>query len=213
MSNVSVTVDSNGARIALGKFRLALNQNRELMQEIGNSQLVSVRRTFCEQGSPAGSWAPWAPSTRKRKKPGDLILIGKGRLLNSIKVSAAPGVATLSTSLVYGPVHQFGSRDRGGVAIGPATKEASESTVNVKASSYYRISAELGAGLIGKQRRLFRGPRNARLVNKAAHARHQNIPPRPYLVFRPEDPECIRGIVMRYVNKAAADAGLEGGAR
>ncbi|MGH2344654.1 MAG: hypothetical protein ACRDG4_05475, partial [Chloroflexota bacterium] len=63
--DVVVNVDESKAMVALGRFRLSLQENEELMSEIGASQLVSVRRTFREQGVPAHSWAPLAPSTIK----------------------------------------------------------------------------------------------------------------------------------------------------
>ena len=52
------------------------------------------------------------------------------------------------------------------------------------------------------------GPRNKTNVSK--HTRHQNIPARPYLVFRPEDPRRIQSLVNAYVQRARAAAGLEG---
>jgi len=36
------------------------------MQQIGMSMLVSIRRTFREQGSPANSWMPWRFDHQKR---------------------------------------------------------------------------------------------------------------------------------------------------
>lgn len=58
------------------------------------------------------------------------------------------------------------------------------------------------------ERMRLEGPLNRRAVGK--HSRHQNIRPRPYLVFRPEDPARIRGIVQRYVAEAEKKAGLGG---
>lgn len=223
MSTEVIRVDSSRAMVALGRFRLSLQENDELMRQIGASQLLSVRRTFRDQGVPANSWVPLAPSTIKRdpKKygPGHKLLIDKGTLLNSISFRVQTNSVVIGTSLKYAAVHQFGSRDRG-VAIGPQTEAASKATVNVGASSYYRLSGELGTtrvkkadknGSMRSTRVALLGPRNASLVNVGAHTRHQNIPPRPYLVFRPEDPARIRGIVVRYVNQRAAESGLGAG--
>jgi phage gpG-like protein len=215
MATEIVKVDDSRVVIALGKFRLSLEQNQELMQEIGASQLLSIRRTFREQGSPAGSWAPLAASTIRRNPKiygaGHKLLIRSGRLLNLIHADAEPGLVTIGTNLPYAAVHQFGSRDRG-VGIGPQTEEQSKATVEVGKHSYMRVSAELGVGKLGGRRRRIQGPRNARRVNVRAHSRHQNIPPRPYVVFRPEDPARIRGLVNGYVAKAREQAGLEGNA-
>lgn len=211
---VGVVVDDSRMLVSFGRFRLSLQQNQELMGQIGASMLVSVRRTFREGGSPAGSWVPLAPSTIRRNPrkygAGHKLLIDRGDLLNSIGWRAQPGSVVIGTALKYAAVHQFGSRDRGGVAIGPVTKTASEAVAKVPRSSYYRLSSELGSGRIGGSQAKIQGPRNARRVIRRAHDRHQNIPPRPYLVFRPEDPQRIRGIVVRYVNQAAQQAGLGG---
>lgn len=212
-----IQVDDSKVVIGLGRFSLSLEQNEELMKDIGYSQMKSIYLTFKEQGSPAGSWVPLAASTirgnPKAYGSGHKLLIGIGRtsgqLRNSITPRVLRGSVVIGTSLVYAAVHQFGSRDRS-VEIGPKSLAESKATVNVKAHSYSRLSNELGAGRLGGRRRLIQGPRNAKQVGVGAHTRHQNIPPRPYLVFRPEDPQRIRGIVERYVLKAAKQAGLGG---
>lgn len=211
-----VQVENERVVIALGQFRLSLVQNRELMQEIGNSQLLSVRRTFRDQGSPAGSWVPLAPSTIRGNPKiygaGHKMLIRSGRLLNSIHAQAEPGRVTLGTNLVYAAVHQYGSRDRR-TPIGPRTKTEASATIGVAEHSYFRLAGDLGAGRLAHAgRRRIQGPRNARSIVVRSHRRHQNIPARPYLVFRPEDPARIRGIVNRYILEARKQAGLEGGA-
>ncbi len=208
-----VKVDGSQVTIALGRFRLALAQNEQLMTEIGASQLASIYRTFRAQGSPSGSWAPLAPST-VRSDPkiygaGHKLLVRSGRLRNSIAVSAQPGRVVIGTNLVYAAVHQFGSRDRG-TGIGPRTEAESKATVKVGAHSYFRLSAELGTGKLKNRKRRIAGPRNRQLVQVRSHSRHQNIPARPYLVFRPEDPARIRGLVAAFVQKTAENAGLEG---
>lgn len=209
-----VQVDNSSVVVALGRFRLSLAQNEALMNEIGASQLLSVRRTFRDQGVPANSWVPLSPNTiRSNPKiygAGHKLLVRSGRLLNSIGYQARPGSVVIGTNLKYAAVHQFGSRDRS-TAIGPKSKAESEATVDVKTHGYFRLSGELGVGrLPGRGRRRIAGPRGRNLVIVERHARHQNIPPRPYLVFRPEDPTRIRGIVQRFVAKAKTDAGLGG---
>lgn len=221
--NVVVEVDESKALVALGRFRLSLQENEELMSQIGASMLLSVRKTFRESGVPAHSWAPLSPNTirsdPKKYGPGHKLLIDKGTLLNSITYRAQTGSVVVGTSLIYAAVHQFGSRDRGAVAIGPRTNAQSEATVNVKEHSYHRMAPKLGTsrakradrnGRIRSTLAKISGPRNQKLVHVRAHTRHQNIPARPFLVFRPEDPKRIRGIVVRYVNLRAQAAGLGG---
>lgn len=244
MSTEVIQVDESRVVLALTKFSLSLQQHDELMREIGASQLVSVRRTFREQGSPANSWVPLSPNTIKRDPKrygaGHKMLINKGTLLNSITYAVRGMGVVIGTVLKYAAVHQFGSRDRG-VAIGPQTEAQSKATVEV--GEHTRLQSQFsgsrarlkdpgyattrleGPARKGARRPALRtklaGPRNLvtekiqrigprNITNVVAHDRHQNIPPRPYLVFRPEDPARIRGIVVRYVGKAEKAAGLEG---
>jgi len=215
MSAQVIQIDDSNVRVALGKFRLALAQKGDLMQEIGTAMLVSIRRTFREQGSPANSWMPLAPSTiksnPKKYGSGHKLLIDTGRLLNSIGISqTSPDSVTLGTNVKYAAVHQFGSRDRGAVGIGPRTKEMQSATANVRQHGFARLSSSLGKGRLGNRVRNIRGPRNQIHGVVSAHTRHQNIPARPYLVFRPEDPRRIQGLVNGFIRRAKAQAGLEG---
>src|ERR1019366_8488495 len=124
MANI-VQVDSSRVTVALGRFRLSLAQNEELMNQIGASELLSIRRNFRDQGVPAGSWVPLAPSTIRSNPKiyngGHKLLIRSGRLLNSIQYQARPGSVVIGTNLKYAAVHQFGSRDRS-TAIGPKSE-------------------------------------------------------------------------------------------
>ena len=85
--------------------------------------------------------------------------------------------------------------------------------------TYDRVQAPLGTGSMSitnklgrrqKVTRLLVGPRNATRITARAHTRHQNIPARPYLVFRPEDPRRIQSLVVSFARRAASTAGLAG---
>lgn len=244
MSTEIVQVAQDRVVLALGRFRLGIQQNEELMNIIGASQLVSVRRTFREQGSPSGSWAPLSPNTiaRNPKKygSGHKLLIDKGTLLNSITFAAFTGGVTVGTNLIYARVQQEGSLDRQGAAIGPQARIAGRS-VSVGRHSYKRtreihyrmreLEAKNGEtarrvpapmrtgrhGIIDKNGRkttveaAYQGPHNQTDVKVGAHERFQNIPPRPYLIIRPEDPARIRGLVIAYVGRQRQQAGLSAG--
>ena len=215
MSAEVIQVDDANVKVALGKFRLSLQAKGELMQQIGMSMLVSIRRTFREQGSPANSWMPLAPSTiksdPKRYGSGHKLLIMTGTLLNSIGIAqTSPDQVILSTNVKYAAVHQFGSRDRGSVGIGPRTSKQDAATVNVKEHSFGRLSAALGKGKRGYRSLNIRGPRYQVKIHVPGHTRHQNIPARPYLVFRPEDPQRIQSLVNGYIRRARSAAGLGG---
>ena len=241
-----VQVDDGRVVLALKQFSLSLSQTGDLMQEIGKSQLLSIRRTFREGGSPAGSWVPLSPNTIKSNPkvygPGHKLLIRSGRLLKSIGIfQEKPNEVRLGTNVKYAAVHQFGSRDRK-VGIGPATEAQSKAKVKVGAHSRlqsfsgeavklkspgYATERLEGPALRGKRSPSRRiklagpsnqvtvklpkiGPRNR--ISVAGHERLQNIPPRPFLVFRPEDPARIRGMVSAYVNREKEKAGLGGNA-
>jgi phage gpG-like protein len=158
---------------------------------------------------------PLAPSTiksdPKRYGSGHKLLIMTGTLLNSIGIAqTSPDQVILSTNVKYAAVHQFGSRDRGSVGIGPRTSKQDAATVNVKEHSYARLSAALGKGKLGNRSLNIRGPRNQVKIHVPGHTRHQNIPARPYLVFRPEDPQRIQSLVNGYIRRARSAAGLGG---
>jgi phage gpG-like protein len=214
MSATVIQIDDANVKVGLGKFRLALQEKSELMQEIGMAMLVSIRRTFREQGSPANSWMALAPSTLKKlgaKAAGKKILIDTGTLLNSIGIAqTTPESVIIVTNVKYAAVHQFGSRDRGSIGLGPRTKEQAAATVNVQQHSFARLTRSLGKGRLGNRVMNIRGPRNQIRGTVSAHARHQNIPARPYLVFRPEDPQRIRNLVNGYIQRAQSAAGLGG---
>ena len=210
-----IQVDDSRATVALGKFRLNLAQDEELMRTMGGVMLLSIAKTFREEGSPAGSWMPLAPSTIRsygKKAAGHKLLMMSGRLFRSIKFTASPGQVLIgpSADVRYAAVHQFGSRDRGSVGIGPRTSKQDAATVNVKEHSYARLSAALGKGKLGNRSLNIRGPRNQVKIHVPGHTRHQNIPARPYLVFRPEDPQRIQSLVNGYIRRARSAAGLGG---
>jgi phage virion morphogenesis protein len=209
-----IQIDASRATIALGKFRASLAQRGELMKAIGLYMMGSVARTFRQEGSPEGSWPRLAPSTIKSDPSfygeGHKLLIGRtGRLFQSIHAQSDENQAVIGTNLVYARVHQFGSRDRGAV-FGPRTAKMEAATVNVKQHGFARLARALGKGRLGNSPRNIKGPRNQIRGTVSAHTRHQNIPARPYLVFRPEDPERIQSLVNSFVRRAQAQAGLGG---
>lgn len=221
MPDIEIHVNSGAAISAVMRFGRTLENRQRLLVELGLAMLVSIRRTFREQGSPADSWAPLAESTR-RKNPklygaGHKLLVLSGRLLNSIGITTQGANAVLiGTNLVYAAVHWFGSRDRGG-AVGPQARLEGRD-VAVAERSYFRRQGlrAVKARVVdadGKTRtHTYRqiGPANARQVTVSQHRRFQNIPARPYLVIRPEDPGRLAEVAQNYVKRARAEAGLEG---
>jgi phage virion morphogenesis protein len=219
MAALRVQVDSDGAARALGQFAANTSAGKrvQLMKTIGAGQLVSVYRTFSEEGSPAGSWPALAASSVKRMKGsagGHKLLIQSGRLRNSIRVQAEQSKVTLGTNLSYAGVHQFGSRDRG-AGQGPQARIAGRDVSVGKHESHWMQRRGLrGVSIVdknGNRRTVIRkevGPLQRKSFSVGSHRRFQNIPARPYLVFRPEDPGRIEQQVQLFYVAQAKDAGL-----
>lgn len=210
---VTVQVDAGGVTLGLNKLALLFVQKKDLMEAIGMSQLRSIYKTFADEGSPAHSWMPLSPRTIRRNPrkygAGHKLLIDSGRLRNSIGVKATQNSVVIGTNLVYAAVHQYGSRDFG---FGARTAEQESALTKGHASYSYLRLDRVHYGKSGGHRRRIAGPRNAKRVTVPGQlfGYHQNIPPRPYLVFRPEDPERLRKMVETYVRNSAGELGLGG---
>ena len=176
----------------------------------------------------------------KKYGSGHKLLIDRGTLQNSITFAVSTSAVVIGTNLKYAAVHQFGSRDRTGGPIGPQARLRDRSalvqghTRTVKLAPRYELREVTDSK--GRKRRVpmkvykeeksitdsrghtrtvVRNIPNLGLTQThrvGAHRRFQNIPARPYLVFRPEDPERLRAIAVQFNNKAIADAGLKAGA-
>lgn len=165
MAGLDVKVNAKQFQIALKNFSARIAPV-PLLKVFGQVMRSSIERTFREQGSPAGSWAPLAASTLKRGKGGigRKILIQSGRLKNSVTPAEYPIIGNtlvIGTNLKYAAVQQTG-------------------------------------GAAGR-----RGP------FKKKKGRRPFIPARPFLVFRPEDPQRMAEAADRYIAAAAQKEGLK----
>jgi phage gpG-like protein len=214
---VTLDVQSGQVLIALDAFKGGVANKRALMQTIGAGQLVSVRRTFAEEGVPKGSWAPLSESSKRWKKytAGHKLLIGKSRLINSINAQAGEISVAIGIGVIYAAVQNFGSRDRG-MAIGPQARLADRAS-QVKAYQYTRAVATRDVFkhevITNKANRLQRVTRKVvsgvSFVSVGAHGRFQKIPARAFMVFRPEDLQRIREEVSGFMTEQARKAGLD----
>ena len=191
---VNVAVDDRELRASLSGFVGSLSDKQRMLRMVGALMAKSIAMTFREQGSPAGSWPALAESTRRRRgyTAGHKLLVLSGILRGSVTnpggYQVSGSTLTIGTNLVYARVQQEGSRDRMGAAYGPQAKLAGRA---VKVGSHLRSRKFKGAGPKEKGERMG--------IHIAAHTRHQNIPPRPYLVFRPEDPQRIGSGIATYL--------------
>lgn len=134
MTRIQITLDDAAAQAALARLAQRLGDMRPVLKDVGESLLASTKDRFAQQRGPDG--APWAPlsdatllATMRRAVAGKGLnrrgggtrvaavralarrraLVGETRALSSqfgVQVDAQ-GV-TLSTSMVYAAVHQFG---------------------------------------------------------------------------------------------------------
>jgi phage virion morphogenesis protein len=199
MRAASIKVRNEEVLINLDTLVSAIKDVPDMLAVIGAYMLGSVARTFRDQGSPAGVWPELAESTKKKKgyTAGHKLLIMSGLLFGSIKYKVSGRSVTIGTPLKYGPVHQYGSLDRMGGSIGAQAKIDGRS---VHVDDFRRMRT------LQKENKK-KGERRIRVEQKVSgHDRHQNIPARPYLVFRPEDPSNIELAVAGYVRKKAPNA-------
>ena len=224
MPAVAVSTTADKVVISLTQFQATLAERTELMRTIGAGQLVSIRHTFADSGSPAGSWAPLAESTKKKKgyTEGHKLLILSSRLLNSITFDADSSSVTLGTNVSYARVQQLGSGE-GSVKVKARTGHlllAHHYNLREVKSSDGKSHMVPTPSSTGKHRSIdkngrtitvkakFAGPRRLATFDVAAHERTGGIPARPYLVFRPEDPARILEETRLFAELKATEAGM-----
>lgn len=174
----TITVREDQVLISLGLVEGRVADRDGILNIVGVYMYQSLKKTFREEGSPAGSWPKLAESTKKKKgyTAGHKLLIGKGDLFTSIRAVVANGVLIFGTGLAYAAVQMYGSADRSGGSIGAQARIAGRS-VKVKAHGRMRSI------------KVDKDTPRVRIQSKVSgHDRFQNIPARPYLVIRPEDP-------------------------
>jgi phage gpG-like protein len=201
VAEVVVKVDASKVTLALAQFRLGIEQRAELMQTLGAGQLKSIYQTFDEQGSPAGSWRGLSFSSKgwmKRKySAGHKLLIDTGHMRNSIGSVASGDTVTLGTNVKYAKWQQFGWT---------GTQQVRD----------YTYAGRMGLGRMITTNKLGRKQTVTRKIagpgvpiHVKAHKRLISIPARPFLVFRPEDPQRISEEVSLFLVERARQAGLE----
>jgi len=195
---ITAVVDDKAVRIGLGELRAGISDRASMLRIVGDLMRSSIATTFREEGSPAGSWPALALSTKRNKKykGAHKLLVLSGRLFGSFTYATDGDTLTIGTNVVYAGVHQFGSADRRGGSIGAQAKIAgrgvsvgSYAALRVRAFRQYGVDKRRGKdGKLHTVHVRAQGPDNATRYNVREHTRHQNIPARPFLVFRPEDP-------------------------
>jgi phage virion morphogenesis protein len=216
----TVIVDQQQVLFGLGQFKAEVSDRTALLRIVGELMRTSIARTFREEGSPAGSWPQLAASTKKKKgyTTGHKLLILSGRLFGSFTYVTSGDTLTIGTDVPYAEVHQLGSRDYMGGAAGPRTA-AQMSVVGpyagLRRTPFRRYGKEKRVGKDGKTRTVRvreQGPDNAKRFQVKEHNRRQNIPARPFLVFRPEDPSRFVLGIDAYMRGKAVKIGKVGGA-
>ena len=175
---VSIRVNDQQFRFALRNFSSAI-QPRPLLQIASQVMRGSIAETFAEEGSPAGSWPALAPFTIRKL---GAAAAGHKLLIMSGRLRNSITHVIEGSRLIIGTNLVYaGIHQFGGYA---GRSSPSPRTLS-------RHSARQAKG--------FHGP---------VGFRRPFIPPRPYLVFRPEDPERMREGMEIYINAQARMAGL-----
>ena len=198
MSGTSITIDQNQLLITLGSLQASVADRSAILRIVGAYMLGSVQTTYREEGFPAGSWPELAESTKRNKAytAGHKLLVMSGRLFDSLIAAFSSDSVSIGTGVNYARVQFYGSADRQGSQAGGGPK-LNRDHVHVSAYDALRVVKFRGYGndartdKNGKTRNLrvrAQGADNASRYKVGEHDRHQNIPARNPLVFRPEDP-------------------------
>lgn len=205
MSSPVIRIDGAKVRNALSKFAAGLQpaRRRQLMQTIGLGQLQSIYKTFAEEGSPAGTWPKLSSVSLSWNKysAGHKLLIGRGLLRNSIRVRVvSENKVVIGTGMRYAGVHQFGFS-------GEQKVKGYSYSRRVKSRDQFATFAITNKK--GRKQNVRRRTMSGVVsVTVRPFARKLSIPARPYLVFRPEDPERHQNEVNLWARQQASDAGL-----
>jgi phage virion morphogenesis protein len=200
---IVVKSDATNVTVSLNQFKLSLGARDKLMRIIGLGQLQSIRQTFREGGSPAGSWPPLSAASRSWRKysTGHKLLIDTGLLLNSITFAVQGNSVVIGTGLRYAGIQQYGFD--GDQSVKPYSYTRRQRSRD--AFGRQQITNKLGRSQTVRRKT----SSGIATVNVRAFTRHIRIPPRPFLVFRPEDPARIQSEVDEFVSTSAKQAGLE----
>ncbi len=213
----SVQVNDRAVLLSLGNFQAGIRDRRAMYNLLGVLMVGSIQTTMRESGSPAGSWVPFALSTLRRKgfKPHKLLMLST-RLFSSIKATIGETL-TVGSNLPYARVQNDGSADRKG-SIGPQARIAGRG-VGAYQGKHTRAYGYKLVEVTGKDGKTYKvpkaipfgkrqGPKLVTRFNVAADTRFQNIPARPFAVFRPEDPNKLTVAVERYIMQRAPQGGV-----
>jgi len=199
-------VNTAPVRIALGGFARRITSPM-VGRVIGVHMLASVAQTFRDEGSPAGSWPPLSPATLARARGAKKKLIASGLLRNSVTFEVVPeGDLTrvrVGSNVAYARVHQEGFS--GNVTV-PAHQVRARAHRAKARDVFGKVDA--GGGKL-RRRKLVSGVGFAQAFTRGPFSMRMNIPARPFIVFRPEDPERIVAAVQGVLDEAAQAEGLK----
>lgn len=122
MIEFTYTINSKPVEKALGNFQASLADQSPALRRVADDFREMIARQFSSEGRAEGTpWAPLAPSTLRRRRPGSTgapILQSSGALLRSLTAPGAPGHVeqledqslAIGSSLPYALFHQTGTR-------------------------------------------------------------------------------------------------------
>lgn len=190
---IDFEVKDEGMAVGLARVAEGYRSPLPLMRDIAGFLKKETDDNFAAQGRPAWmGFAPWAPSTLKRRGTNAVMLQDNGRLAGSIAISYDRTHATIGSNVRYAAIHQLG----GTIQRAAYSKQVRHRT-NAK-GELLRTAGFNGKGLVfakGSHKRAL-----TRWFEVPAHA--ITIPARPYLPFTGQgvlQPSARNG-VMRLTN-------------
>lgn len=181
MTGVSFRID--GLEPALGKLAAltrATGDVSPVMDEIGRTVVDHTIGRFDRGISPDGD--PWETSQRAKRQSGQ-TLVDQGHLRDSITHRAGPTEVVVGTSIVYGPIHQFGGR--------------------IERAGGSRINAHGDGGRFRSRRSARKQRGGAVRISIASYGAYViEMPPRPFLGLDGDDRDDIPAIIDRHLRQA-----------
>lgn len=135
-----ITIDDSEVKAALTALAARIDNMQPVMQEIGEDIMERTKRRFGTSTGPDGQrWQPNAASTvlaaiarmgsKARLKNGNLskkaqktlagkkVLVDTGSLARQFEVTATANSVTVSNSMIYAAIHQFGGKAGRGKSV------------------------------------------------------------------------------------------------
>lgn len=206
---LEIRVNDREARVALRNFSQRVKA-RPLLAIAGAIMMGSITQTFRDEGSPSGSWPPLAAWTRS----GAFNRISF-RTKRVLRFKDSPGGRAISKKAARhfsaGDISTTTSvvRGRGGPRPGKKLLVESGRLRKSVTRAIEGNTLRIGTNLVYAGIHQHGGVAGRRGPFKKKDGRRPMIPARPFVVFRPEDPQRMQEGMEAYIDHEAKQAGLK----